>query len=617
MNPIARIRDDVDQLAARAERLVATGQVPVATIERLVGEGVAKGAPLYERIIAAAADHPPAGFLSRGARAVAAVARISAGPPGRETPLGTGFMVSPRLLLTTSHVLPSPAAAGGAVAEFGGEEGAGDRPGTPVRFRLDPDGCFLTDERLGYTLVLVKAAADGSEAGAILGWNPLVARQGKIVAGEPVNMAGHPPGHPPGRATEISVRHSRLREQTAQRLLYTTGGPGGSGSPVFNDQWEVVALHHGPADDSPSPGAETDEEVRGSGVPGSGLRGSGVRGSGVRVSVILAHLAGREVTAGVRALLAEMGPAAGLGTPAVPVARPPAVQPLRAPATALAARPTAFGGGRRLLFLPGGPGEHRDHAGPVALRRQWTAGLNKGLTLADLPTLDPGDVWLPFYADRLVPAGPEPSAGCAAPTSPTARLLYEQLVGEAAMMAGMPSDSRREGLLTGLDGALSWLASATNLDRLLIARVFRDVAAYLDDPPVRHRVLDAVLRTLPRSGALVMVAHGLGSVVAMDLMASLPPGVEVPLLVTAGSPLGLDAVHRHLLAGGPARPPRIGAWLNVWCPSDPVCIGCPLDDDWKGQVDERAVDNPLQRAHDVEEYLSDPAVARAVAAALA
>lgn len=102
----------------------------------------------------------------------------------------------------------------------------------------------------------------------------------------------------------------------------------------------------------------------------------------------------------------------------------------------------------------------------------------------------------------------------------------------------------------------------------------------------------------------------------MDLMDSLPAGVEVPLLVTVGSPLGLDSVHRNLLSGGPSRPGRVADWLNVWCPADPVCIGCPLDDDWKGQVAERAVENPLQRAHDVAEYLSHPAVARAISSVL-
>ncbi|MFD1932604.1 trypsin-like serine peptidase [Nonomuraea mangrovi] len=574
MNPIARIVDDVEQLAARAERLVAQGQVPVSAIERLLGEGVARGAPLYERIIGVAAGSRDATFLARGARAVTSVARISAGTPG------TGFMVSPRLLLTAHHVLPTPSSALGVIAEFGAGPGAGDRPQPPARFRLDPDGCFLTDERLGYTLVLVKAGTDGTEAGALFGWNPLIAQQGKIVAGESVNVVGHPPGRP----KEISIRHNELREQSELRLLYTTGAePGSPGSPVFNDQWEVVALHHAALDDPQG---------------GQGRASN----TGVRVSAILAHLAGREVAAEVRVLLAEMGPAAGLGPPAV------AGRPVPAPAcTGLVARPTAFGGGRHLLFLPGTGQERLD---PTATRRRWTAGLNKGLTLADLPTLDPGDVWLPTYADRLAEPAPE------APASPTARLLYEQLVGEAAMMAGMPQDSRREGLLTGLHGALAWLASATNLDKALIACVFRDVATYLDDHAVRRRVLDAVLGTVPRSGPLVVVAHGLGSVVAMDLMASLPARVRVPLLVTAGSPLGLDAVHRNLLAGGTSRPPGVGAWLNAWCPSDPVCIGCPLGDDWKCQVDERAVDNPLQRAHDVEEYLSHPAIARTVSAAL-
>lgn len=99
----------------------------------------------------------------------------------------------------------------------------------------------------------------------------------------------------------------------------------------------------------------------------------------------------------------------------------------------------------------------------------------------------------------------------------------------------------------------------------------------------------------------------------MDLLTRLPGTADVALLVTAGSPLGLDAVYQRLLAGGPHRPQRVGRWLNTWCPADPVSIGCPLRDDWRGQLDEIIAGNPKDRAHSITEYLADPVLAHAVA----
>ncbi|MFD9949985.1 trypsin-like peptidase domain-containing protein [Nonomuraea sp. NPDC059023] len=552
------IVDDADQVTARAERLVQHGTVSVATVERLSEQSPDR---LLERIVGVSADFQPANFLARGARAITSVGRITQGSNGRAIPVGTGFLVAPSLLLTNNHVLPDQDSAGEAEVEFGAEMSIDNDPPAWTRFRLDPSAAFVTDEELDYTLVRVVPAADGRTAGDLYGWNRLMARQGKIVTGEPVNLVGHPNG----RLKEITIRRNELTMQLDHFLHYSADTePGSSGSPVFNDQWEVVALHH-------------------SGVPGED--GAWIANEGVRVSSILSGL-----PAG---LLSELG--------AAPLAAE-SIAPVRQ--AGAPARPSAFGGTRHLVFLHGRGQTGRD---PQTMRREWIAGLNKGLTLAGLPTVEPADVWFPFYGDTLT----EPRESLI-PASPTTRVVYEQLIGEAAALAGRPADGRREGLLTGVQGALSWLASATNLDHLLIAAVFRDVAAYLDDSSVRQAVLASVERTLPASGQVVLVAHSLGTVVAMDLLTRLPAALEVPLLVTLGSPLGLDAVQGRLLSGGPHRPDRAGQWLNVWSQSDPVSIGCPLEDDWKGQVDERAVDNPLQRSHDVAEYLSHPHVARAL-----
>ncbi|MGY3404144.1 hypothetical protein ACVWZV_000257 [Bradyrhizobium sp. GM5.1] len=56
-----------------------------------------------------------------------------------------------------------------------------------------------------------------------------------------VNIIQHPNGLP----KMIAVRDNVLQYRTDRTLLYETDTDhGSSGSPVFNDSWELVALHH-------------------------------------------------------------------------------------------------------------------------------------------------------------------------------------------------------------------------------------------------------------------------------------------------------------------------------------------------------------------------------------
>jgi endonuclease G, mitochondrial len=650
--------DTPEQIQARAARLLRTVEsvevlAAAPAMAAAAAETPAERHLALERIIAAVNDLQPVAFLPIGARAARTVARISQDRGGgRHIPMGTGFLVSPRLLLTNNHVLPNPAAAAQALAEFSFEADLDGITSTTVVYRLDPETLFLTDQHLDYSLVAVQPRADGRAPGEDFGWNRLVLQQGKIVTGEPVNIVGHPMGRP----KEIAIRNNSLGVQLDEFLQYATDTePGNSGSPVFNDQWEVVALHH-------------------AGVPrtdgdGNWLKADGTRwrpedgedavewvaNEGIRVSVLLRHLAGAALTEPQRALLAEMGPqalptatvavgpVAALPTASVaPAAQPtPAAVPAEA-ATALAraaglpARRPPRDDGTHLLFLHGRGQEGKD---PEALRAKWAAGLDRGLLLAGLPAVEPADAWFPFYGDALaaalevresLPLGDTaPTAGAAAALAPReepALAVYESLLEEAAARAGMPAEAAAEApesLLSGLSGLVSrvqpqltWLANRSGLDEALIAAVFHDVAVYLGRDQIRKVVLDTVLETVPASGRLVLISHSLGTVVAMDLLTQLPDTLEVVELVTAGSPLGMDTVFNRLLSHGPRRPERVGSWLNAWCPADAVAIGCPLHTRWGDGLTEVITNNPKERAHSIEEYLADPRVAAPIGAAL-
>ncbi|WP_405968431.1 serine protease [Streptomyces sp. NBC_00015] len=633
--------DSEEALAARAARLLERHAVPAAMVVEAVRAEPLAATAAYERILGVSKELQAWSFLPRGSRAARTVARISVRENGRELPLGTGFLVSPSLLMTNHHVLTDADASRQCFVEFDAQVTVDNTPQAPTRLGLDPDTFFAADERLDFALVFVASGPDGRPPGETFGWNRLSAQTGKLVIGEPVNVVGHPMG----RLKEIAVRDNMLQTRLDDFLHYKTDTePGNSGSPVFNDQWEVVALHHSgvPRTDDKDRVLRQDGQVW---RPGDGEDAiDWVANEGVRISSILRHLAALPRTSPPPSPLDDLGSEAGLTqaraaagpapAPAV-VAAPPAA-PERAVAPAgLRARDGAFGGDRHLVFLHGRSQEGKD---PEKLRRAWAAGLNQGLVRAGLPPVDPADVWFPYYGDRLaqaltaheaVPRVVEaPSAMAAeavAPSAPSARAVYEEIIGEAALKWNMPQERQlaTEGfglgdVVGGLQKRLSWLAARSDLDAWAIALVFRDVAAYLDDArPVRDEVLDRVLEAVPDSGEVILVSHSLGTVVGLDLTTRLSPGVSVVHLTTAGSPLGLDSVYSRLLVGGPERPDMVADWGNVWCPNDAVSIGCPLADDWADGLTDLAVINARDRAHSIVEYLSHTEVARSVGSRLA
>lgn len=183
------------------------------------------------------ADFLAGAWLSIGATKAEAVAKINT-----TTELGTGFLVSPWLLMTNNHVIDTPDTASGAIAWFRYVEDA-DGNITPHKLALQPERCFVTSpsDALDYTVVAV-APLDDKPPGEQFGSIPLHGGVGKIIVGQNVNVIQHPSGRP----REICVRNNLLLEIVDDIfVLYGADTePGSSGSPVLNDTWELVALHH-------------------------------------------------------------------------------------------------------------------------------------------------------------------------------------------------------------------------------------------------------------------------------------------------------------------------------------------------------------------------------------
>jgi endonuclease G len=179
-------------------------------------------------------------FLEKGLRAARSVARI-AFSTGRAQ--GTGFMVSDGLLMTNNHVIASPEEARYMVAEFDYELDLQDNARSMTKFALDPDSFFVTHpvQGLDFTLVAIGTRLSGSKEIAEFGWCPLSAANDKHAIGEAVNIVQHPRG----RYKEVVLRENRLVARADEALHYVADTePGASGSPVYNNQWQPIALHH-------------------------------------------------------------------------------------------------------------------------------------------------------------------------------------------------------------------------------------------------------------------------------------------------------------------------------------------------------------------------------------
>jgi endonuclease G, mitochondrial len=193
---------------------------------------------VLERIINTA-DFVDVRYLEAGVAAARAVCRIDIrDDSGRTVGFGTGSLVAPRLLLTNHHVLESAEVAAASRAEFDFQDGLDGQPLTSTSFALDPGLFFLADSELDFALVAVGV---GPQALELFGRNPLIEAEGKAVVGEFVTIVQHPRGH----KKQVALRENRIVDLFESFLHYEADTePGSSGSPVFNDQWEIVALHH-------------------------------------------------------------------------------------------------------------------------------------------------------------------------------------------------------------------------------------------------------------------------------------------------------------------------------------------------------------------------------------
>ena len=235
---LQQIRDSGDTaVAARLEELTASSPVtsPPQPAPTTTWKGF--GDAGLERIIQAEPTFLDISFLRRGVELGASVCRLLVTLSGKEY-YGTGFRIAEGLLLTNHHVLfdedNGNARATAVEAWFGYERTFAGLDMKPTVVLGDPSS-IVGNENHDWAVVNVQSAMpDNAPIISLSGAKP-------VKVDDRVYIIQHPNGAP----KKIGMIHNVVRSIDENVVQYLTDTEGGSsGSPVFNEQWELVALHH-------------------------------------------------------------------------------------------------------------------------------------------------------------------------------------------------------------------------------------------------------------------------------------------------------------------------------------------------------------------------------------
>lgn len=184
-------------------------------------------------------------YLTDGAERIKAVCRIVT-----TDSFGTGCLVARGLVVTSHYILPTALVAAGSRAEFELADSDGNR--TVI---LAPERFFITDETLDFTII---ACSDrGIEDISPI---PLRCNPATLTRYETVSIIQCQP------AQTVTLHSNRVDRITDKTVRYCNDNPPvSSGSPIFNCNWELVALNHAGWTDNELPaacGSTTNEGIR-------------------------------------------------------------------------------------------------------------------------------------------------------------------------------------------------------------------------------------------------------------------------------------------------------------------------------------------------------------------
>lgn len=228
--------DQIEETIARAETAAiitdpTTDAAPVGPVTAGVAERIIDGNELSN-----------INYLMLGLVAARSVGRIIVRRDGIKIGNATGFLTAPGVLVTNEHVFPNETTVADSSVQFRYEVDALGEELEPVEFRLLTNPAPLIDKDHDLTVVAVEPKAVDGISIDRFGWLHLDPAPAKSDPDEFLTIIQHPKG----QRKQICIRENRLLKFVDERhVTYTSDTvPGSSGSPVFNNRWDVVALHH-------------------------------------------------------------------------------------------------------------------------------------------------------------------------------------------------------------------------------------------------------------------------------------------------------------------------------------------------------------------------------------
>ncbi len=207
------------------------------SITRLIND------PLLRERLISGDDTLDVNYLKAGMLAAKPVCRITICTSVGEEGFGTGFLIAPQILITNNHVLPESDHALNSYAEFDYEKGLDGLPLPSKVFRFNASRLFYTNKDLDFSVVWVDdLSTDGLTSLLRFGYLKLNPNLGKTKEGNFVSIIQHPEG----KRKKVALRENRITNLSLSKFIryVTDTKKGSSGAAVFNDQWEVVAVHH-------------------------------------------------------------------------------------------------------------------------------------------------------------------------------------------------------------------------------------------------------------------------------------------------------------------------------------------------------------------------------------
>jgi endonuclease G len=276
--------DGVEHVARRRAMLASVARENVGdAFERYIGEN----------------DLLPINYLLSGYLQAHAVGRVRYYDKNEgKVASATGFLVSPDLILTNHHVFPVAdhasfqAFADDATIEFGYEFDIEGRRAQSVVYDLDPATFLHTFEDLDLALVAVRPIdRSGSRQLKEQGYLVLNGRMGKAGLGDYATIIQHPDG----REKQIALRNNEIIDTgQPQVLIYKSDtASGSSGAPVFNNEWQVIALHSAGVPKKNAAGQYVDKDDQVIETVNKKVDGDRVvwlSNRGIRISAIMEHI---------------------------------------------------------------------------------------------------------------------------------------------------------------------------------------------------------------------------------------------------------------------------------------------------------------------------------------